>query len=217
MKKLKLIVLSTFFAAISLHAGIGVGISDKGTLPVELTSFAAEAVGNDVLLSWTTATEVNNFGFYVESKVANGVWIEISFVEGHGNSNSPKDYSFVDTKPLNGVVEYRLKQVDTDGKSTYSDVVILNSKGLNKYSLNQNYPNPFNPSTIISYSIPKASNVTVEVFDVLGNSIATLVNKNQEMGSYSVNFDASALSNGLYFYKISAGNFSSVKKMMLLK
>jgi len=79
------------------------------------------------------------------------------------------------------------------------------------------YPNPFNPSTVISYSIPTASNVTVRVYDVLGNLITTLVNQNQEAGNYKIYFNAGELSNGIYFYKIKSGSFIDIKKMLLLK
>ena len=88
---------------------------------------------------------------------------------------------------------------------------------VNEFNLEQNYPNPFNPSTQINYSLAERSNVTIKVYDVLGNEIATLVNTTQEAGAYDVNFDASKLSSGLYVYTLSAGNFTSSKKMMLLK
>jgi hypothetical protein len=88
---------------------------------------------------------------------------------------------------------------------------------VNDFSLEQNYPNPFNPSTKINYTLAERSNVTIKVYDVLGNEIATLINTTQEAGAYDVNFDASQLSSGLYIYTLSAGNFTSSKKMMLLK
>jgi hypothetical protein len=88
---------------------------------------------------------------------------------------------------------------------------------VDNFSLDQNYPNPFNPSTKISYNLAERSNVTLTVYDVLGSEVASLVNTTQEAGVHSVTFDASALSSGLYIYKITAGNFTSSKKMMLLK
>ncbi len=209
--------------ALNLHAGIGVGESAVGPLPVELTAFSATVSGEVVLLNWTTATEVNNYGFEIQrSTNLRGLpnlkgFATIGFVNGHGNSNSPKDYSFVDSNPLSGNVCYRLKQIDNDGKFKYSDNIELKNNLSKEYVLEQNYPNPFNPTTVISYSIPKASYVSVKVFDVLGNTISTLVDKNQEIGSYKVNFNATKLSNGVYFYKISANDFSSVKKMILIK
>ncbi len=93
------------------------------------------------------------------------------------------------------------------------------------YSLAQNYPNPFNPSTIIRYSVPTTSFVTLKVYDVLGREVATLVNQEQGPGTYSADFNATNVSNGIYFYRLvvsganptQAGNFTDVKKMMLLK
>lgn len=86
-----------------------------------------------------------------------------------------------------------------------------------KYALEQNYPNPFNPATQIKYSILSAGNVSLKVYDVLGREVADLVNKHQDAGHYTVNFNASALSSGIYFYRIESGSFVNVKKMMLVK
>jgi len=85
------------------------------------------------------------------------------------------------------------------------------------YTLKQNYPNPFNPTTKISFSVPEANNVKLVVYNLLGQKVATLVNQFVNAGSYNVNFDATDLPSGTYVYSITAGNFSSVKKMMLLK
>jgi photosystem II stability/assembly factor-like uncharacterized protein len=128
-------------------------------LPVEITSIAASVSNNKVLLNWQTATEVNNYGFEIERSVAQisnlfNNWEKIGFVQGHGNSNSPKDYSFVDANPPSGKLQYRLKQIDTDGSFEYSQVVQVETELPKQFSLEQNYPNPFNPSTTIKYSIP---------------------------------------------------------------
>ena len=88
---------------------------------------------------------------------------------------------------------------------------------LNQFDLYQNYPNPFNPSTTINYTIPERSNVNLKVYDLTGREIATLVQEVQEAGGHSVNFNAEKLSSGVYFYKITAGQYSSVKKMILIK
>ncbi len=216
MKKLLTILFSL---TIVLHAGIGVGVSQESPTPVELSSFSASVKENTVLLNWTTATEVNNYGFQVQKKKVNdeGNWDLLGFVQGHGNSNSPKNYSFIDDNPINGNIAYRLKQIDTDGKFKYSTIIELKFNLPQKYILKQNYPNPFNPTTIISYSIPKESHVSLIIYDMLGRNVATLVNERQSEGSYKVNFDASQLSAGIYFYKINAGEFTSIKKMLLLK
>ena len=86
-----------------------------------------------------------------------------------------------------------------------------------EYSLEQNYPNPFNPSTTIEFSLPKTGNVTLKVFNVLGKEVASLINGQVESGKHKVNFDASNLNSGVYFYRIDAGNFIDTKKMILLK
>ncbi len=85
------------------------------------------------------------------------------------------------------------------------------------FSLSQNYPNPFNPVTKISFAIPKNNLVTLKVYDITGKEVATLINENMSAGEYEATFDASKLSSGVYFYKLSSGNFTDVKKMMLLK
>ncbi len=85
------------------------------------------------------------------------------------------------------------------------------------YSLSQNYPNPFNPLTMISYQLPINSNVSLKVYNILGQDIATLVNEQQSAGTYSVSFDASAYSSGIYYFKLSSGSFNQVRKMVLMK
>ena len=223
MKKLfSFLFLTTLFFSlfiITLIAGIGVGESTYGALPVELTSFTAKVVGNTIELNWITGTEVNNYGFEVErsSNITLGGWERIGFVEGQGNSNSPKEYSFTDSPKGGSKFSYRLKQIDTDGKYAYSNVINIEINLPIEVRLNQNYPNPFNPSTNISYSISKSSRVVLSVYDVLGNLVTTLVNENQEIGSYTINFNAGELSSGIYYYKLQVGDFVAVKKMLLLK
>lgn len=85
------------------------------------------------------------------------------------------------------------------------------------FALAQNYPNPFNPSTIIEYQLPKVSNVSLKVYDILGNEIVTLVNENKEAGNYEVEFNASRISSGIYFYKLQADNKTFIKKMSVIK
>ena len=198
-------------------------------LPVELVSFNAMIVKDNLELNWQTATEVNNYGFEVErsqtpqagqtSNVQSETWQKIGFVNGHGNSNSRKNYSFEDKNPQAGKVEYRLKQIDTDGKFEYSAVVEVTVEAPADFSLNQNYPNPFNPSTIINYELPMNSHVTLKVYDVLGKEVATLVNTMQNAGRYTLNFSTSqyGMSSGIYFYRLNAGNYSELKKMVVLK
>jgi hypothetical protein len=191
----------------------------ENVLPVELTSFNASIISKSVNLTWQTATEVNNYGFDVErTSVRLSDWEKIGFVAGSGNSNSPKEYSFADNSLNNsGKYSYRLKQVDNDGSYEYSSVVEVDYNPAITFELVQNYPNPFNPSTSISYSIPNAEFVSIKVFNLLGEEVATLFNGYVEAGKHTLSFDASKLSSGMYLYKITAGNFTQVKKMLLAK
>ena len=186
-------------------------------LPVELTSFTASVKEKVVTLRWQTATEVNNYGFEIERKINNSNWSNIGFVQGSGNSNFPKEYLFSDSSPIGGSkLGYRLKQIDSDGTFSYSDEINVEIVS-NKFDLSQNYPNPFNPSTAIIFSIPNEGLVSIKVFNSLGEEVTELVNETKPAGTYSVSFDASTLNSGVYFYKISTGNFVQTKKMILVK
>ena len=193
-------------------------------VPVELVSFTAKIDGEDVVLNWSTATELNNLGFDVERSIDDLDYNRIGFVEGNGTTTERQEYSFRDnTITSAGKYFYRLKQTDLDGTFIYSEVVEIEYNQLpNEFSLYQNYPNPFNPSTRIKFNIPKdvkskTRDVTLKVYDILGNEIATLVNEEKEAGNYEVEFNASALSSGIYFYTLDAGRFIETKKMMLVK
>ncbi len=197
-------------------------LSSSNPLPVELSLFNAVKSKSGVKLSWRTETEVNNYGFEIERASSSTTplqgWEKIGFVNGNGNSNSPKDYFFMDELNASyGTIYYRLKQIDNDGKFEYSDEISVNLGVPSVFSLSQNYPNPFNPSTKISYTVPVDSKVSLKVYDILGNLVETLVDEQKEAGYYEVNFNGSALSSGIYFYTISADNFNQTKKMTLLK
>jgi hypothetical protein len=187
-------------------------------LPVELTSFSASVANSAVNLRWSTATEVNNTGFEIERSTDNSGWTKIGFIAGNGNSNSTKAYSFTDnTVSKSGNYYYRLKQIDVNGSYKYYNTSEVNFTAPLVFALNQNYPNPFNPSTVIAYSIPNASNVKLSVYNAIGQVVNVLENGFKSAGNYTVNFNASNLPSGLYFYKIEAGQFSQTRKMMLVK
>jgi len=186
-------------------------------LPVELISFAGSYNGSEVSLNWQTATETNNYGFNVERRTDIETWSKIGFIQGHGNSNSPKSYLFSDKNAPSGKVYYRLKQIDFDGKFEYSNIVEVNVDVLNRLELQQNYPNPFNPVTTISYNLPNVSKVKLVVYDVTGSGVATLVNDFQSAGKHTVKFNASKIASGVYYYRIQAGDIVQTKKMLLLK
>jgi len=190
-------------------------------IPVEFTAFNASANENTVTLNWATATETNNRGFEVERK-STGDYQTVGFVQGNGTTTERQNYSFVDTDLNEGTYTYRLKQIDFDGTTDYSDLVEVIVSVPKVFSLEQNYPNPFNPSTKINFSLAVDSKVSLKVFDVLGQEVMTLVNGQIAAGRHDVQFNASGLNSGVYFYRIDAtgvdgNNFSSVKKMILTK
>ena len=181
-------------------------LADEGSpLPVELQSLSATTKNNKIIITWQTATEINNYGFEIERTQViegkTGEYNKIGFVQGHGNSNTIIDYTFTDAEVKYGKYSYRLKQIDNDGKYNYSKSIEAEINNITNYSLSQNYPNPFNPSTTISYEIPKTTNVSIKVYNILGKEIATLVNEKQETGTYKVEFNGSNLSRSIYYTK----------------
>ena len=193
-------------------------------LPVELISFKTESSGTDAKLLWSTATEINNYGFNVERRMQSTStdegtgWENIGFVKGSGNSNSTKKYSFVDNSiGASGKYSYRLKQIDFDGSFTYSNVIEINLIAPESFALVQNYPNPFNPSTVISYQLPVAGQVTLKIYDVLGREVTTLVNEKQNAGIYKLTWEPKNIASGTYFYRITSEKFTDVKKLLFIK
>jgi hypothetical protein len=194
-------------------------------LPVELTSFAANSLNRDIKLDWQTKTENNSSRFEVERKVVdNNGWTKIASVNASGNSNSPKQYSYIDRKLNSGKYQYRLKMIDNDGTFSYSNVIETEVDLPKNYALSQNYPNPFNPSTRIDYQLPFDSKVMVEIYTITGERIASLINQEQKAGYYTLELNAGkmGLSSGVYIYRMIAQNktdasFSQVKKMLMIK
>jgi len=191
---------------------------NSAPLPVEVTSFSASVIGSTVKLNWKTATEVNNYGFEIQRSVQTVNWDVLGFVEGHGNSNSPKEYSFLDSEVNSaGTYSYRLKQIDNDGSYEFSKAIEVNFGSPIKFELSQNYPNPFNPSTTISFNLPKSGVATLKVYNLMGEEIKTLVEGYKEAGIHTFNFNAEGYPSGMYLYRLSTNGFTETKKMLLMK
>jgi hypothetical protein len=186
-------------------------------LPVELSSFSAIVLENAIRLDWRTETEVSNYGFEVLRSNQNDNWSVLGFVQGHGNSNSPKDYSFTDNSVSGGKYSYRLKQIDTDGSFEYSKVIEVDLGSLGKFELSQNYPNPFNPVTTIRFLLSESGNVKLTVYNIVGEQVAVLVDGFREEGVYTINFSAESLPSGLYIYTIDSNGSKQSRKMILAK
>jgi len=194
----------------------------QGKIPVELTKFVAVIRKGDVFLEWSTATELNNLGFEVQRSSNSSEFVTVGFVDGKGTVSEIQNYTFTDKKLEVGSYSYRLKQNDYDGTSDLSDIVEVEILTPNVFSLEQNYPNPFNPVTKIKFSLAADSKVNLTIFDVLGQEVANLISGNLAAGSHEIDFNASNINSGVYFYRIDATgidgtNVTSVKKMILTK
>jgi photosystem II stability/assembly factor-like uncharacterized protein len=209
--------------------GIILHYNDTTYVPVDLKSFSANVTAQNVLLTWSTATETNNRGFEVErlqdckiarlqnSPAGKTGWERIGFVEGNGTTTLTHSYSYTDKNVSPGKYYYRLKQIDFNGSYKYSNEIEVDLTAPARFSLEQNYPNPFNPATTIKYAVPKTVNVGLKVFDILGREIKTLVNETKNPGYYEIQFNANSLAGGVYFYRLKAGGYIKTGKMLLLK
>jgi hypothetical protein len=191
-------------------------------VPVELVSFRAFSVNQTVYLEWKTATELNNYGFEIERSLDQQNFEKVSYVEGSGNSSVTKEYFHSDNPTGNGKIYYRLKQIDFNGASEYSNTIEVDLGLPKEYSLSQNHPNPFNPSTIIEFAIPMEAKVSIKIFNSIGQEVTEIVNENFSGGVNRVSFNARNISSGIYYYTIDAkgvdgSNFVSSKKMILMK
>ena len=194
------------------------GTSWNGVLPVEMNSFSSFIRGRDVTLFWSSDKEFNNAGFDIERATEPGRWNRVAFVSGYGNSNTVNYYSYTDRGLPTGKYYYRLKQTDLNGNYEYFNLNNEVNIGIPvKFDLSQNYPNPFNPSTNVEFGIPELGIVSLKVYNASGEEVATLVNEFKTAGYYSVSFNGSGLSSGIYFYTLKSDNFISTKKMLLLK
>ena len=196
---------------------VTVGGETANPLPVELSLFTAKVEDSSVMLKWRTETEVKNYGFEILKQTKKEPWVKIGFVQGHGNSNIPNDYSYTDKDVNSGKYNYRLKQIDTDGSFVYSAIIEADFSSPKTFKLSQNYPNPFNPTTRIVVDLPIKTNMRLEVFNTLGQLVKVLASGEYDAGSFEFDFNASGLASGLYFYRIQTPEFVNTKKMLLLR
>lgn len=191
-------------------------------LPVELVGFEAIASDNSITLRWNTASE-QNVDYYSIERSNGSAWDEITRVNSLGDSPAGHEYTYVDASVMPGTVySYRLTNHDLGGAVNVFEQIVTASATrsaaeITEYELYQNFPNPFNPATSISYNLPDAGLVRLTIFDMLGREIAVLVDGSRSAGLHTVEFNAAGLSTGTYFYQLTAGDFSAVRKLMLVK
>jgi hypothetical protein len=196
---------------------------ESGVLPIMLSSFSSSIIGRNAKLSWVTASEHNNSGFdilraSVDKNNIVGDYSKVAFINGNGTTTEQKSYSYTDCNLNTGNYKYRLKQIDYNGNFEYHNLtgeVMIGTPS--KFELSQNYPNPFNPVTNINFELPMDSKVVLKVYDISGREIKTLLNETKSAGYYSVTFEASNISSGVYFYRIQTEKYSEIKRMMVVK
>ena len=221
-----LTIIPDFQLPTRYHASVNYwdNIDFSGTIvPVELTSFTGKYVGNTVQLNWSTATELNNLGFDVQRSIAGKEFVSVGFVQGKGTTTEKNNYSYVDNSiSPNTIYSYRLKQIDFDGSYSFAGVVNLGKSLPLNFELAQNFPNPFNPTTKISFNLPVNSNVSLEIYNLVGEKVKDVYNGALEAGSHTYEVNGSDLSSGIYVYRLTVAaengtNFVASKKMTLLK
>jgi photosystem II stability/assembly factor-like uncharacterized protein len=188
-----------------------------GGIPVELTSFTASIVHDNIELKWNTSTEVNNKGFEILKKSEDNGYNQIAFVDGKGTTTEESRYIFTDHNVKPGKYYYKLIQIDYDGKRSDSKEIEVEYLNNFDFILHQNYPNPFNPITKIKFNIPAREYTTLKIYNMLGAKVAEIINKEKEPGSYEIEFDAANLSSGVYMYTLTSGRFTMSKKLLIVK
>lgn len=226
---------SSSSAATVFVDGIRVATTWESALPIHISAF--QGVADDaatITLTWTTLSETDNYGFEVQrSDSSMERFVTVSgLIPGHNTTTEPQSYSFTEHAVPAGHWFYRLKTIGLDQGISFSEVIeVSNVTSVEQpyelpteFALGQNYPNPFNPSTIIHYTVGGNRGVGIGdrdvwlvVYDVLGREVATLVNEHKAPGSYQVSFDGSGLASGVYFYRLRAGGFRAVRKLVLAR
>ena len=211
-------VRGTFSNIVGADFTLGNITGGTNPLPVEMTFFTAVAQKVSAVLAWSTATEVNNYGFEIERRTIAGIaWAKVGFMAGNGTTNSTHEYSYTDNNLSAGKYAYRIKQIDNSGAFKYSKSTELEIAASASFALNQNYPNPFNPTTNFTYGVAQTEFVSVKIFDVLGREVTTLVNEIMDAGTHSISFDAHNLPSGVYYARLQSGTQTATRQIILMK
>ena len=191
---------------------------DNEALPVELANFDARIAERDVLLYWTTASEINNLGFEVQAMLQNDPSFQtVGFVPAGPNGSGIQNYEYVLPDVIAGNHAFRLRQLDIGGAKKYSDIVELSVEVDGTYELTQAYPNPFTDYARFNLTVAREQNVRVELFDMNGRMIRTVYDGVLPAGENRLfKISGENLSSGTYFYRVSGENFATTKSVVLL-
>ncbi|MFB6231976.1 MAG: FG-GAP-like repeat-containing protein [Salinibacter sp.] len=195
----------------------------EGVLPVEMAGFDARAEGEKVRMSWQTASETGNARFEVQRRAGEranggeGAWTTVGSVEGAGTTSEAQSYRFTDADLPYAAdrLEYRLRQVDTDGSAHLSKTVTV-ERGVTEVELLGTFPNPVQSRATLRYALPEKQEVTIRLYDVLGRRVRTLVQTETE-GRHERAFDTSDLSSGVYFLRLQVGGQTRTQKLTVVR
>ena len=202
-------------ARFRLHVGT------SSSIPVEMTRFQASQEPESVRLSWTTASETGNAGFYVQRRPAGAQadWERLGFVEGAGTTEEPRTYRFVDDAlPFDAdSLTYRLRQVDLDGSERFTDPHTVKRAAPDRVELRKPFPNPAPQRATLRYTLPEPTDVQIRVYDIMGRRVATWANRRVETGRHERTIRTGALASGLYFVRLVAGDKRRTRKLTVVR
>lgn len=192
-------------------------LGNERPLPVELASFTGTAAGESVTLRWTTASETNNAGFDVERSLNGTSFATIGHRSGHGTTTEAQSYRFADrTPPFADTLVYRLRQVDLDGTHEYSPVAKV-AFTPQRFALLPNAPNPFRDATRLRYTLTADATVTLEVYDLMGRRVTTLVDGKQPAGHHTATLTGTGLAPGTYFVRLRANDQTATQRVAVVR
>jgi hypothetical protein len=200
----------------STYGGAAYAFQTGSVIPVEMVSFNAIRSNSNIALSWRTASETSNTGFYVERKTGNTGWVEIGFVNGAGTTANPQSYRFVDSElPYSAnQVNYRLRQVDTDGTETLFDVVTIQVESF--VELLNSHPNPAKDVVTVRYAVPQGETAQLILYDVLGRHVQTVFS-GEGQGRVEKQVSVDELASGTYFLQLSATGQVITRKLTVMQ
>jgi len=192
------------------------------SLPVELAGLEAQRAGEDVRLTWQTASETNNAGFYVQRKRTGASWQRLGFVESKadgGTTSEPKQYRFrdADLPYAADSLLYRLRQVDTDGTAHVSGETVVQLAAPERLTLQSPFPNPARQEASLRFETPTPTNVEIRVYDLLGRRVTTLVDRRLNAGRHTAQLSASSLAPGMYFVRLRAEGTTRTRKLTVVR
>jgi hypothetical protein len=187
------------------------------TIPVELISLSVNQIQTGIQLRWSTASEINNYGFEILRKSIEGDWEAICFVEGKGTTTEISQYSYLDQNFTEGKYSYRLKQIDFDGSYELSETFEIEVYLPSELRLNQNYPNPFNSETVLSFIVPDDEMVHLYLLNSIGERVIDFINDRITAGFHTIKFNAENLASGVFFAVLQTPNILKCVKIIFIK